>query len=71
MQLLCLPLIFSLGMCPNDPPDTAPNGAIEACLTREARDVAPMSTWKVPHKLQLFSVPTKSDLREIALSLLR
>jgi hypothetical protein len=36
MQLLCLPLIFPLGMCPNDPPDTAPNGAIEACLTREA-----------------------------------
>jgi hypothetical protein len=36
MQLLCLPLIFRLGMYPNDPPDTALNGAIEACLTREA-----------------------------------
>jgi hypothetical protein len=42
VQLLCLPLIFSLGMCPSDPTDTAPNGAVEACLTREARNVVPM-----------------------------
>jgi hypothetical protein len=42
VQLLCLPLIFSLGMCPSDPTDTAPNGAVEACLTREARGVVPM-----------------------------